>query len=82
MVTFRSWTMDDAVRATPADRLLVETDAPYLAPVPHRGKRNEPGFVALVAARVAAVRGEDPASMIASTGANARRLFGPRVAAP
>ena len=81
MVTFRSWTMDDAVRATPADRLLIETDAPYLAPVPHRGKRNEPAFVALVAARVAAVRGEAPAAVFASTGANARRLFGARLAA-
>lgn len=81
MVTFRSWTLDDAVRATPADRLLVETDAPYLAPVPHRGKRNEPAFVAMVAARVAEVRGEEPAALIAATGANARRVFGPRIAA-
>ena len=80
MVTFRSWTMDDAVRATPADRLLVETDAPYLAPVPHRGHRNEPAYVALVADRVAAVRGEAVTAVVAATGANARRLFGPRVA--
>ncbi len=82
MVTFRSWTMDDAVRATPADRLLVETDAPYLAPVPHRGKRNEPAFVALVAARIAVVRGDNPAHLIASTGANAGRVFGPRLLPP
>lgn len=82
MVTFRSWAMDDAVRATPADRLLVETDAPYLAPVPHRGHRNEPAYVQLVAARVAAVRGTDLAGVVSATGVNARRVFGPRVAAP
>jgi TatD DNase family protein len=80
MVTFRSWTMDDAVRATPADRLLVETDSPYLAPVPHRGHRNEPAFVGLVADRVAVVRGEPVAAVVEATGANARRLFGSRVA--
>lgn len=81
MVTFKSWALDDAVRGTPAGRLLVETDAPYLAPVPHRGKRNEPAFVTQVAARVAAVRGEDPADLVRQTGVNAQRLFGPRLAA-
>jgi len=81
MVTFRSWTLDEAVRATPTDRLLVETDAPYLAPVPHRGHRNEPAFVRLVAARVAAIRGDDVARIISATGANARRVFGARVVA-
>ena len=49
MVTFKSWTQLDTVRAVPADRLLIETDAPYLAPVPLRGKRNEPAFVVEVA---------------------------------
>lgn len=82
MVTFRSWGLDDLVRATPGDRLLVETDAPYLAPVPHRGRRNEPAHVRLVAERVAAVRGRPPAELIASTGENARRVFGARVGAP
>lgn len=81
MVTFKSWALDDAVRATPADRLLVETDAPYLAPAPHRGKRNEPAFVAQVAARVAEVRGAPTAEVVRMTGANARRLFGDRLAA-
>jgi len=79
MVTFRSWGLDDLVRATPADRLLVETDAPYLAPVPHRGHRNEPAYVRLVAERVATVRGETAPSLIAQTGRNARRVFGNRV---
>lgn len=76
MVTFRSWAMDDAVRATPLDRLLVETDAPYLAPVPHRGKRNEPAYVRAVAERVAAARGMAVEDLIEATGRNAARVFG------
>ena len=81
MVTFRSWGLDDLVRATPPDRLLVETDAPYLAPAPHRGHRNEPAYVRLVAERVAAARGEASAELIARTGRNAARVFGPRLRA-
>jgi TatD DNase family protein len=79
MVTFRTWTMADRVRACPADRLLVETDAPYLAPVPHRGRRNEPAFVREVAARVAELRGETFETVVRQTGENAARLFGSRV---
>jgi TatD DNase family protein len=79
MVTFRNWTLDDAVREVPADRLLVETDGPYLAPVPHRGKRNEPAFVRHTAERVAAVRGMDPDALAELTTANAIRCFGPRL---
>ena len=79
MVTFRNWRFDEAIRATPADRLLVESDAPYLAPVPERGKRNEPAFVRFTAERVALVRGVAPEVIAAQTTANARRLFGPRL---
>jgi TatD DNase family protein len=79
MVTFRSWALDALVRATPPERLLVETDAPYLAPVPHRGHRNEPAYVRLVAERVATVRGEDAPSLMDRTGQNAQRVFGDRV---
>jgi TatD DNase family protein len=81
MVTFKNWRDDGSVRLVPADRLLVETDAPYLAPVPHRGRRNEPAYVRETALRLAAVRGVPPEQLIAETGANARRVFGPRVAA-
>ncbi len=76
MVTFRNWQLDDAIRAVPLERLLVETDGPYLAPVPHRGKRNEPAFIRHTAERVAAVRGMDATELEAATTRNAVRLFG------
>ena len=76
MVTFKNWRLDDAIRETPLDRMLVETDGPYLAPVPHRGKRNEPAFVRHVAERIAAVRGLPVEELIAITGENAERVFG------
>lgn len=75
MVTFRNWHLDQAVRDVPLDRLLLETDAPYLSPVPHRGKRNEPAFVRRVAERIAAVRGLPVEELIAATGTNAARVF-------
>jgi|TARA_B100001564_G_scaffold27325_1_gene20266 TatD DNase family protein len=59
----------------PEDRFLVETDCPFLAPVPRRGKRNEPAFVASVASRVADLRGVDVDRVAAVTTSNARRLF-------
>jgi TatD DNase family protein len=77
MVTFRSWRQDAAIRGVPLDRLLIETDGPYLAPVPHRGRRNEPGYVRMVAERIAEVLGLDVAEVIARTGANACKVFGP-----
>lgn len=60
---------------TPADRLLVETDAPFLTPHPHRGKRNEPTYVVYVAERLADVRGVETAELAQQTTANAERLF-------
>jgi TatD DNase family protein len=62
-------------RQVPADRFLVETDCPFLAPVPRRGKRNEPAFVAAVAARVAELRGESLEAVAEASTANAIRLF-------
>jgi TatD DNase family protein len=65
----------DTVRTLPLERLLVETDAPYLAPVPKRGKRNEPAFVAHTAAKLAELKGLDAAALAAATTANFHRLF-------
>ena len=66
----------EAARRVPADRLLVETDAPFLSPVPKRGRPNEPARVALVGAAVAEARGEDEQVLAAHTTTNAHRLFG------
>ena len=71
-----------AVTACPADRLRVETDARDLAPVPSRGRRNEPAYVRQVAERLAELRGLDPAELAALTTTNAARCFGERVAQP
>lgn len=79
MITFKNWNDDTAVRACPDDRLLLETDAPYLTPHPHRGRRNEPAYVTHVAARAAALRGVSPEWLAQQTTANAARCFGPRV---
>lgn len=76
LVTFKRYERGDLVAAVPDDRLLVETDSPYLAPVPHRGKRNEPAFVARVVERVASFRGADPAATGAMTERNARAFYG------
>jgi TatD DNase family protein len=76
VVTFKNnGQLGDVARMCPADRFVVETDAPYMAPVPHRGKRNEPAFVAHTVAFVAQVRGQAVHDVIATTGANARTLF-------
>ena len=77
IVTFRN---ADALRAVaaiiPSDRLLMETDTPYLAPVPHRGQPNEPAFLPAVASLLATVRGEPIDSLARITSANAAALFG------
>lgn len=76
IVTFRKWTDDDLLRLVPRDRLLVESDSPYLAPVPFRGKRNEPAWVWHTLSRVAAARGEEASSLGRATASNTQRLFG------
>ncbi|HQZ39333.1 MAG TPA: TatD family hydrolase [Vicinamibacterales bacterium] len=73
----KSESLRDAVRQVPADRLLVETDSPYLAPVPFRGRRNEPAHVVRVAEAVAGVRSMEMAALEALVGANFSRLFRP-----
>ena len=75
VVTFKNATMADVVKAAPLNRLLLETDAPYLPPVPHRGQRNEPSYIPLIAQRIADLRGISLAEVADVTTASARSLF-------
>ena len=76
IVTFKGWTDEALLKLVPDDRLLVESDAPYLAPVPHRGKRNEPAWVEATLARLAAARNEGVDGVGILVSENARRFFG------
>lgn len=77
IVTFKkAEDLRDVARTIPLDRLLIETDSPYLAPVPHRGKTNQPAFVKHVAECIADVRGISVAEVGAASSANFARLFG------
>ena len=77
IVTFKkAGELPDVVKWVPIDRLLVETDSPYLAPAPFRGKRNEPAYVKHVATKVAELRGVSVEEIEERTGENARALFG------
>lgn len=80
VVTFRNWTGDALIRLVPDHRLLVESDAPYLAPVPHRGTRNEPAHVPVTVAKVAATRDVEVDRIGAAVLSNASRVFGLAVA--
>jgi TatD DNase family protein len=75
IITFRSWTDEAVLRLVPEDRLLVESDAPYLAPVPNRGKRNESGWVPLTLQRLAAVRAVPVEQLAAVTLRNTFTFF-------
>lgn len=76
IVTFKNAVaLKEVARQVPLDRLLVETDAPYLAPVPHRGKLNQPAYVRHVAEEIARLRGVDLEAVAAATTANFKRLF-------
>ncbi len=66
---------DEVVRNTPLEKILVETDSPFLAPVPHRGKRNEPAHVVYVARRIAELKGKSYEEVVKITTQNAKRLF-------
>jgi TatD DNase family protein len=75
VVTFKTAdNVRESARMTPDDRLLIETDAPYLAPIPHRGKRNEPAMMIQTAEKLAGIRGTTPARIGEITGANFERL--------
>ena len=75
IVTFKNWADDQLLRMIPDERLLAESDSPYLAPIPNRGKRNEPAWVSLTVARLAAARDSTPDALGALVAENARRLF-------
>ena len=76
VVTFKSaQQLRDTAALIPLDRMLIETDAPFLAPVPHRGKTNEPAFVADTLRLLAEVKGLTPEALAETTTANALRLF-------
>ena len=76
LITFKNFEKEAFVRAVPPDQLLIETDSPYLAPAPNRGKRNEPAFVRSVAETVARIRGEPVEEVAALTWRNANRFYG------
>jgi TatD DNase family protein len=76
VITFqKAQGLREVVKGLPTEGFIIETDAPFLAPVPHRGKRNEPAFVRFTAETIAQVRGQDMAEVAAITTANARRVF-------
>jgi TatD DNase family protein len=81
-VTFpKAQPIRDAAAALPLDRMLIETDAPFLAPIPNRGKRNEPAWVKEVAAKIAEVRNIDPDEVAARTTSNFGAFFGTEIPA-
>jgi TatD DNase family protein len=75
IVTFRKWADDDLIRLVPDDRILAESDSPYLAPVPNRGKRNEPAWVRETVVRLATARGVSARAMGDTVTQNARDFF-------
>lgn len=74
-VTYKKSTLPDIVRALPLENIVLETDSPYLAPVPYRGQRNESAYVSIVAQKVAEIKGLSPDEVAEVTTANARRMF-------
>lgn len=75
IATFKNGGLEPAIRAVPKERIVLETDAPYLAPTPHRGKRNETSYLGIIAQKVAELWGATPAEVAEKTTANASELF-------
>ena len=75
VVTYKNATLADVARAVPLDRILLETDAPYLPPVPHRGQRNESAYIPIIADYIATLRGITTQEVADTTTASARQLF-------
>ena len=74
-LTYKKASIAETVREIPLDRILLETDSPYLTPVPFRGKRNESSYIPYIAARLAEITGKDISEVAETTTANARKLF-------
>jgi TatD DNase family protein len=75
VATFKNGGLDQVLPDVPLDKILLETDCPYLAPVPHRGKRNEPAYLPLMARRIAEIKNVPLAEVAEKTTANSRKLF-------
>ena len=75
-VTYKNASIAETVKKIPADRILLETDSPYLTPVPKRGTRNESSYIPIIAEKVALQKGMDIGEVAAVTTANAKMLFG------
>jgi TatD DNase family protein len=76
VVTFKNATLASVAASIPLERILLETDAPYLAPVPYRGKRNESAYIPVIAEKIAALKGVSIAEVDEVTSASATVLFG------
>jgi TatD DNase family protein len=74
-ITYKKSVLDEIVRATPLNRIMIETDSPYMTPVPHRGKRNEPSFVQFIAQKIADIYALTVEEIITMTSSNAKSLF-------
>ncbi len=73
--TFRKAGIAETLKNIPLDRILLETDAPYLTPVPFRGQRNESSYIPLIAAKIAEIKGVDVDAVAEATTNNARKMF-------
>ena len=76
VLTFKKASIAETVKDIPLERIVLETDSPYLTPAPHRGKRNESTYIPFIASRLAELKGTDPETVAAQTTQNAEKLFG------